>query len=236
MKILSALKLRWSERERLIAAGGVCGLMLIVAALLPLSVSTGEAPAAEQSGAARIEESAALFVSYWYHDAAGITVEHPETLESKTAAFCNARSEELIARCIDDTALTDRTPTGSDYIELRGENSVLRLYRVWLQAKGDWQNWLDVCFDADSGAVYYLYLSRECLSNFSQYRNAPRHTMPEIAALLAEDRGGTVRYIVPGEGENDGTAALALDGGTVFYALRDAVYDTLIDVRVNCVA
>lgn len=236
MKLLSGLKLRWGERERLIAAVGVCGLMLIVAALVPLGVSTGEAPTEEQPGAVRAEESAALFVAYWYNNAQGITVEHPETPESKTAAFCAARSEELIARCIDDQALTDRTPTGTDYIELRGENAVLRLYRVWLQARGDWQNWMDVCFDADSGAVYYLYLSRECLSNFSQYRNAPRHALPEIATLLAEDRGGTVRYIVPGAGENEGTAALALDGGTVFYALRDAVFDTLIDVRVNCVA
>lgn len=231
-------KIRWDEKSRLIAVACVCALLLVAAALLPLAFRTsdGEALPAPQSGGMTAKERAAIFVNYWYYNAEGLSVECPDAPDRSTAALCDARMEELIARCIDDQALADRTPTGSDYVEVTGEAGTLRLSRMWLEAKGDWRNWMDVCFDADTGWVYYLYISRECLANRNRYSMDAYADAEEIAEKLAEHLGGSVRNLFLDEKRETAMAALSVDGGTLFYEISGNIYDTLIDVRINCMS
>lgn len=225
-------KLRWDERGKLFAAACVCGVLLAAAALLPLAFRTA-APAAEPPDFT-MGEKAALFVTYWYNEAVGLRVEKLDTPDDRISAFCEDRMSELSTRCLVDLALTDRTPTGSEYTAVTGEAGTLRLCRMWFQGRGDWQNWLDVCFDADTGDVYYLYVSRECLTNLNLYAYGERPAAEEIAAGVAEAYGGALRYFLP-DGNGGGTAVLGVDDETLCYEISRVWYDTLIDIRINCV-
>ena len=233
---------RWDERGRLTAAGCACGALLILALLVPLAFRS---PTEAQGSAAALltkplaEARAALFIAFWYGAEGGaggtveITVAKTEP-DAVTGAYCEQHMAALTARCIDDRSLADPTPTGSEYTTVTGEDGTeLRLCRMWLQARGDWQNWLDVCFDADNGRIYYLYLSRERLTNGSLYAGTERPDWGAAAASLAEGAGGRLRHF--SENSTGGTAVVETEEGILCYQITGAYYDALTDVRINCV-
>lgn len=230
--MLRKLKYPEGEKGRLILFAGICGALLIAAMLLPLAFR--RTPDAPQSADFTAEDRAALFVTYWYDGAEGQTVEKMDEPGERLGAFCTARMTEIVSRCLTDRGLGDTTPTGSEYASVTGERGTVRLCRMWLQARGDWQNWLDVCFDADSGDVYYLYVSRECLTNLNLYTGAEHPEGREIAEGLAGEFGGALRYYLA-DGSGGGTAILSVDGSTLCYEIGCVAYDALIDVRINCV-
>ena len=216
--------------------GLACLALLIVALLLPLAF---RAPREEKKPGKTLtlDEKTALFADWWYDGGElDFEVEHVEPEENDAAGFCMERMEELTARCINDRGfrMEEAEVTGEEYVNIEGEAGTLRLCRMWRQARGDWQNWLDVCFDADTGMIYYLYLSRECVSNRELYARAAeeRPTARSVAEGLAREYGGELRRFLD-DGAGGGTALILCDGGSLCYTVGCVYYDTLVDVRIG---
>ena len=165
---------------------------------------------------------------------AGLTVTKPDPVPRRMKETCETVMRTLIARSIDDRGLEDLTPTGSEYTVVSdGGGREVRVCRMWLEKRGDWQNWMDVCFDADTGELYYYYLSRECLTNRKLYQREDTPDARTLAEKLAEDNGWTLRYLAD---EADGAAAAVFSspGGTLCYLISCRWYDALVDIKLSC--
>lgn len=226
---------QWTESRRIIATGILCAALLLACALIPLAFrQTEPSPEPEETRETDFTaaDRSALFLAYWNNDAPAVTHERLDSPGSRMTNFCRQLMGELVSRCIDDVALESREPTGSEYTIVTGRNGTLRLCRMWLQAKGDWQNWLDVCFNADSGEIYYLYLSRECLTNRELYPDVTDRPDGQAIADMLAAVGGDVRFF--GDENGDGLAVLSVADGAICYEIRSVNYDALIDVKVSC--
>lgn len=236
-KIRDALPM--NDRMKLLLSVCAVGLALLAAVLIPLAFRADAAADPVQAPADTEETKAALFAEYWNggSGAADILAEKPETLSDAQTAVCESVIQMLIARCINDQALEHPEVTGREYTVLHGESGTeVRLCRMWMEAKGDWQNWLDVCFDCETGVVYYLYLSRECLSNMLLYQGEESDVSgaEDVARLLGEQYGWMLRY----SGIGNGGAATAVystpDGGTLCYEIGCRLYAALVDIKLCC--
>ena len=233
-KLLERLRAGGERTQLLLSVAGVA-VVVIAAMLLPLAFrgnGGGDAPNAEMT----LEERTQLFSLYWNRGAEdnGLTVTKPDPVPRKMKDTCETVMHTLIARSIDDQGLEDLTPTGSEYtVVTDGAGRELHLCRMWLEKRGDWQNWMDVCFDADTGELYYYYLSRECLTNRRLYQREEIPDAKMIAEKLAEDKGWTLRYLTEG---SDGAAAAVYStpGGTVCYEISCRWYDALVDIKLCC--
>ncbi|MBR1496419.1 MAG: hypothetical protein IJ617_02195 [Oscillospiraceae bacterium] len=234
-------KLRWNEQTRFFALAGVTAVLLLVALLLPLAfrrTASGQSASGAGDGASNsaTELKAALFAGYWYGDAGEIEVRKVERPASKTAELCQARMDELVERYINDLALDRPIAQGSEYTVVTGGDTQLRLCRMWLQVQGDWHNWMDVCMDAETGNLYYFYVSRECLTNRGLYSFSAEEkpTVELLAERLAEDWGSRLRH-VQRDGMGKGTAVLGSDSGTLAFEISCITYDALIDIKASCI-
>ena len=224
-----------SERTRLFASIALVAVAVITAMLLPLAFRS--APAGEISAdGLTLEQRCLLFADYWAAGGEGsYTVTKPDPVPRTMRERCETVMRTVIARSIDDAGLTDFSPTGSEYTTVTDSaGRELRLCRMWLERRGDWQNWLDVCFDADTGELYYYYLSRECLTNRQNYPSPSEGAdATQIAEMLAADNGWTLRYIAR-EGDSGATAIFGSGGGTLCYQISCRMYDSLIDIKLTC--
>ena len=233
-KLLERLRADGERSKLLFSAIGVV-LAVIAAMLLPLAFRS-EGAGAPDAAEMTLEERTRMFSDYWNRgaEAAGLTVTKPDPVPRKMKETCETVMHTLIARSIDDQGLEDLTPTGSEYtVVTDGEGRELQLCRMWLEKRGDWQNWLDVFFDADTGELYYYYLSRECLTNRKLYQTEEVPDAKLIAEKLAEDNGWTLRYLAD---EADGAAAAVYSspGGTLCYEISCRWYDALVDIKLCC--
>ena len=231
--------------ERLHAGGestklliSVCAVALTVIAAMLLPLAFRSAPAGELSSAGMsLEERTRMFADYWANgaEAGGYAVTHPDPVPRRMKETSEAVMRTVVARSIDDQDLSDLSPTGSEYTVVTDRaGQELRLCRMWLEKRGDWQNWLDVCFDADTGDLYYYYLSRECLTNRQLYqRDGEKPDAETIAEDLAADNGWTLRYLDAGD-DGAATALYSTAGGTLCYGISCRVYDALIDIKLSC--
>ena len=223
-----------SDRKKLLISVCAVALVVIVAMLLPLAFRTSPEEPVEPISM-DLEERSQMFASYWNAgaEAGGFTVEKPDPVPKKMKETCETVMRTLIARSIDDHALSDPAPTGTEYTVVSdADGRELRLCRMWLERRGDWQNWLDVCMDAETGELYYYYLSRECLTNRKNYAPPEQTRAEQIAELLATENGWTLRWLA----DEDGAAAAVYStpGGTLCYEISCRVYDALIDVKLAC--
>lgn len=226
-------KLRFDDRSKLLLSCAAVTVLLLAALLLPLAFRGEGGPAATASAGAG--EKRRLFADYWMLDPAeqGITVTREETLPPETVRDCEAVMRRLVEYCIDDRQFAYAAPDGSEYTVIRdGSGTQARLCRMWLEARGDWQSWLDVCFDAESGEVYYLYISRECLSNRTKYESRADLGARDIAERLAEAYGWTLRWL--DEGAERSAALFTAADGTACYQIECSSHDTLLDVKLCC--
>ncbi len=232
-KLLERLRMK-SDRAKLLFSFCGTALVLIAAMLLPLGFRTS--PGAEHTAAAMtLEERTQMFADYWTNgaEAGGYLVEKPDPVPRKMKETCETVARTLIARAIDDRALADTTPTGSEYTVVSdGAGRELKLCRMWLERRGDWQNWLDVCMDAETGEIYYFYLSRECLTNRKSYSLPEQAGPSQIAESLATENGWTLRRLA--EEESGAVAVYSSAGGTLCYTISCRLYDALIDVKIAC--
>ena len=223
------------ERTQLLFSVAGVALVLLAAMLLPLAFR-GEQGAEASEAEMTLEERAQMFALYWNQgaEASGLTVTKPDPVPNRMKETCETVMHTLIARSIDDQGLEDLTPTGSEYTAVSdGKGREMHVCRMWLEKRGDWQNWMDVCFDAETGELYYYYLSRECLTNRRLYRREDVPDAKRLAEKLAEDKGWTLRYLTEGA---DGAAAAVYStpGGTVCFEISCRWYDALVDVKLCC--
>jgi len=225
--------LPFSERTGLVIAASVTGALLLLAILLPLAFRRMPAPTEDPTGFTA-EQRARLFADWWAGDAEA-SKPRSEKLSAPgedTVERCEARMRELVKLWVPDQGLEETAPSGSDYTLVSGGGGAIRVCRMWLEIQGDWQNWLDVCFDADTGEIYYLYVSRSCLYNAERYSGDEPLSDRLVAERLAAELDGTLRRVEPTTG---GTLALvSVEGGTVLYSLSCVSYDRLIDVKAQC--
>ncbi len=223
-----------AERNRLLIS--VCGAALVVVAAMLIPLGFRTSPSGENAPTVMsLEERTQMFADYWAVGAeeGGFLVEKPDPVPRKMKETCETVMRTIIARSIDDHALSDAMPTGSEYTVVSdGDGRELKLCRMWLERRGDWQNWLDVCMDAETGELYYYYLSRECLTNRKNYAPPEQTRAEQIAELLATENGWTLRWLA----DEDGAAAAVYStpGGTLCYEISCRVYDALIDVKLAC--
>ena len=223
-----------TDRAKLLLSVAGVVLVILAAMLLPLAFRTDpETPDAPDT--LTLEARTQLFADYWNaSDPSGFTVEKPDPVPRRMKETCETVMRTLVARFVADQGLSDLTPTGSEYtVVTDAEGRELHLCRMWLEARGDWQNWLDVFMDADSGELYYFYLSRECLTNRKDYA-LPEMTQPDqIADFIASENGWTLRHLSE-EADGSASAVYSTPGGTVCVSVSARVYDALIDVKISC--
>ncbi len=232
-KLLERLAQDGDGKKMMISVGAVA-LVLIAAILLPLAFRTSPGGADAQS-VMSMEERSLMFAEYWNDgaEAAGFTVEKLDPAPRKMKETCETVMRTLIARGVNDRAISDPTPTGAEYTVVSdGAGRELKLCRMWLERRGDWQNWLDVCMDAETGELYYFYLSRECLTNRRNYPALEQTTAAQIAEQMATEKGWTLRRL--SDAGDSATAVFSSPGGTLCFSISCRVYDALIDVKISC--
>ena len=224
-----------NDRTKLLVSICAAGAVLLTAMLLPLAFRTApETGTTEQP--ASVRDRFSLFAEYWQRgpEESALSISRPEKLDDRTKTDCEERMRKLAERCVDDRALAYTAPTGSEYTAIRDESGTeILLCRMWLEARGDWQNWLDVCFDADSGEIYYLYLSRECLTNRQLYADAAVPDVAGITAGISDAYGWTLRWL-DDNGSDSAAAVFETEQGTVCYQIDCKAFDALIDVKLCC--
>jgi len=239
-KLFERLPLPRDDRSKLLFAAAAAGIMLAVALVLPLLF---RAPMPEPVASALTAEEKMLIFTDCVRMESGEEVERAlkmeklEAPESSTAVYCETMMRTLVARSIRDDAFSYEKPSGSEYVRVTdGEERELSLCRMWLESRGDWQNWLDVRFDAQTGMLYYYYLSRECLQNRENYAPDAEDTATaeSVAEAMAVEAGWQLRWM---ETQPDGSAValFSTQNGTASYRIACTVYDTLIDIHISCI-
>lgn len=231
-KLLERLHLN-NDRARLLIS--ICAVALVVVAAMLLPLAFRPAPAGEESvPGMTLEERTQMFAEYWSlgAEASGFTVTKPDPVPRRMKETSEAVIRTFIARSIDDKGLEDLSPTGTEFTAVSDGEREIHVCRMWLEKRGDWQNWLDICFDADTGELYYYYLSRALLTNRQLYQQE-KADAAAVAEKLAEDNGWTLRYLSEGS-DGAATALYSAPGGTLCYDVSCRVYDALIDVKLNC--
>lgn len=229
-KFLSEMK--WNDRTKLALAALATGAVLLFSMLFPLAFRS-RVTAEPDAVPASLEERAALFAAYWDAGDTEISSEKIETPDVEMKALCEAEMQQLIQRCIVDRRVENFAPDGSEYLRISDGETTATVCRMWLETTGDWKNWLDVCFDADTGEIYYLYLSCGNVSNPAEYTGVADLNCGRIISDLADCQGAFVRYT---DGETNGTqtAVLSAPEGTICYTVKCTAYENLLDVKVGC--
>ena len=223
---------RLDERKQLLVSACAVGLCLVIAALFPLLFRVRPRPQTQTPSeyASELEHKIALFQDFWAKGGEAEAETQSIIPDREMETFCEERMRAIVARGVDDRDLSYTMPTGREYTLVSDGTGTVRLCRMWLQAQGDWQNWVDACFDAETGRIYYLYISRECLTNRDLYTGAERGTAETVANALVEAGGGTLRHF-NGDGRG-GTALVEAENGLICYEIKCSWYDALIDLRV----
>ena len=231
-KFLSEMK--WNDRTKLALAALATGAVLLFSMLFPLAFRSRET-AEPDAVPASLEERAALFAAYWGEKGSG-TGPAAETLElpdTDMTTSCGAVMQQLCGRVLFDRALTDTGPDGSEFLRISDGTAEMTVCHMWLERSGDWQNWLDVYFDAETAEIYYLYLSCGILADPASYTGVSDLNGDRVAALLTEQLGAALRFAAPEEGGAH-TAVLSTAKGSICYRIECVAYDSLVDVKINC--
>lgn len=231
---ISALRNKLAARKPLLALAAL-GIVFVLAALIPLAFINNNA-AEELNYALR----AALFTEYWSSSEEGYTVQKITEPTAQELAFCTQRFGELVSDCrVDKAENTEIKMEGSEYVELRSTAALLRLCRKWIQYSGDWNSWLDVCFDMQTGEVFYLYSNGECIFNSGEYTDTSPGSadVQALAQTLASEMGMELYYFdEAGEDTASSTAVYLCQNTPLKIELSLVYYEgRLFDVKIVCV-
>lgn len=224
-----------SDKLKLIVAASASAFVLLLAMLLPLAFrSGGQGTETVYS----LGERAALFAGYWggSGDVDWKKIDKPTKQQEKAGEELLGA---LVGSYVPDKRLSSPTPGGREYVSVSNDVCSIDLCRMWMSAQGDWQNWLDVCFDLDTGDVYYLYLSSECLFNGNDYLHdqSAGFDAKNVADRIAELIGYELRYLVWSGNPADTATAVYMSGGSSVCVDINCIYyeATLVDVKICCV-
>ena len=211
-------------------------VVFLLAALLPLAFRTGSVET--QSEECGPGDRAAIFSAFWNDGGRGCTVRSIPGPEKKDIDACTQRMSEIVDGCIIDTQRAAANSAGSEYVSVTNDMGTIRTCRMWMESQGDWNNWIDVCFDMDTGEVYYLYVSSKCIGNGEIYIDAlPEGFNTQTAAELIADEWGCELVKVVWSGKTGDTAtAVFLNGGSAVCIELTCTYyqSSLLYVKLCC--
>ena len=224
-------ELQWNDRTKLALAAIATGVALLFSMLFPLAFRAHGKPE-EETATLRLEERAALFARYWSgaESTAAETFEIPDT---RMTADCAAAMQRITERAIFDRKLADTGPDGMEYLSITENEQTVTVCHMWLERSGDWKNWMDVYFDAETGEIYYLYLSCGRLTDSASYAGVSEFDWEQAAEALTEYLDAALRYAAAEENGTH-TAVLSTENGSICYRMECLAYDSLIDVKINC--
>lgn len=230
-----ALRVKLTGKKHIVSLGALF-LIFVIAALLPLRfIDNGG-----QNGSDSYAERVQLFAEYWHSGEENFTVEKITEPSVEQLEFCEKTFSALLAKCrVDKAKDTEVKMEGSEYVAVRSGAYELQLCRKWMQYSGDWNSWIDVCFDMNTGEVYYLYSNGECIFNSGEYANvAPgRANARELALYIADEMGAELYYFDEAADPAAASTAIYLfDGVPVKIEMSIVYYEgRLFDVRAVCV-
>lgn len=78
--------------------------------------------------------------------------------------------EQTTSMLIYDEVGGETESTGNEIVTVTDRDGVsVRLVRIYREWHGDWKNWMEFIADAETGDIYYLYISSSCENNIEQY-------------------------------------------------------------------
>lgn len=226
-----------NDKIKLIIYGSVAAAMFLLAALLPLAFRGGSVEAREPLS---VGQRASIFSEYWWNeDSSNCQVERISDLGRTQREFCFERMEQVKELCFVDAQQGQIKSEGSEYISVTTEAGEIRLCRSWLECQGDWRNWIDVCFDIDSGDIYYFYISSECVSNPNKYSDAVPEPLDaeRVAGYIADRRSYELMHLDWSGNASDSAMVIYNSAGSAVCMQISCIYyeSTLIDLKICCV-
>lgn len=224
-----------NDKMKLLSYGIAAAVCFLLAALLPLAFAgNGEAPDYLNRG-----ERAAIFAAYWNGEQDSVSAERIDQPGKRDVESCEKRFAELLDKCTFDLVPGEMQSSGSEYLTLTAnEDDEISICRIWRQRQGDWRNWIDVCFDVDTGELYYLYLSSECLKNQSDYSDILPGELS--AGFVAEYIDSMTDYKLinidwSGRSGDDATAIFQINGSAIIVKISCVYHkSTLVDIKLTC--
>ncbi len=221
-----------SEKTKLLIYVLVAGAVFLTSCFMPLAFrGDGLADPSFTTG-----ERAAMFVKYNAKDSS-IRYKVINDPEKDQLKFCEERFNEIAGSCILDTASRKMLTEGQTFIYLTDGDKSMTLCRMWLQDKGDWTNWIEIYMDAESGFIYYLYVSSTCVSNNDSYASAIEEELNAkiLASLLAKESGYDLKVVNwSGKTEDSATAYTSLDGSALVWEIYCSYYPSaILDVKIS---
>ena len=220
-----------SERTKTYVYVGTALLVFLISCFLPLAFSGGaDASSVNES------EKAVVFVKY---------INKEKYVKSKVDTkpgnakikFCQEIFEGILADGILDNASRKTISEGYEFIKVSYEGESIELCRMWLQDQGDWTNWVDVYIDAETGFVYYLYISGICIYNNAEYLKA-FEVSPDcknIASYIAEKYGYNLEIVNwSGKSEDSAKVFMRLGGEALVWNINCSYHPgSLVDIKIS---
>lgn len=154
------------SKKQIIIYSAVTLLVIIICAVLPLGFVSLEAPKEENNEPLTLSQKADVFLTYWnegHGDGRG-GYEYEELSRSdmtaESLALCADIKNKLWDNFTVDDAVAGFEDQGETYFKMTDdEGREIRFYHVWYRWAGNWNNWFNLCADADTGTIYYFYVS-----------------------------------------------------------------------------
>lgn len=232
---LDALRVKLAGKKHIVSLA-VLFVIFVLAATVPLGFINSDIENVDDNYAVRAQ----LFADYWNNDERNCEIEKIAEPDAARLEFCESRFVDLIDLCRVDKANNIETKMeGSEYVRLIGKGTSLDLCRKWIQYSGDWNSWIDVCFDMNTGEVFYLYTSGECIYNSSEYTEvSPGNAdAEELALFIADEMGLELYYFDTASESTASSTAVYLCGKTpIKIELSIVNYEgRLFSVKIVCV-
>ena len=136
-----------------------------------------------------------------------------------------------------DEAPRKTVTEGCSFVDISDGEKKMRLCRMWLQDKGDWNNWLDVYIDVDTGFIYYLYISSICVDNAQKYYSAIDGEMNSktVASMISKETGYELKLVSwSGKNEDTAMAYMASNGEALMWNINCSYYATsMLDIKIS---
>ncbi len=220
-----------SEKTKKYVYIGTALLVFLISCFLPLAFSGGT-----DVNSSNESEKAALFVKY---------INNEKYVKSKVDAkpsnakikFCEEIFNEILSVGLIDSSPRKTVSEGYEFINVSYEGESIELCRMWLQDQGDWTNWIDVYIDANSGFIYYLYISGICIYNNADYLKA-FEVAPDcknIATYISEKYGYNLEIVNwSGKSEDSAKVFMRLGGEALVWGINCSYHPgSLIDIKIS---
>ena len=232
IKRLSGTSEKLSEKTRMLIYIVAACVVFLFSVLIPLAFR-GDGPADPYFITG---ERAAMFAKYNAKDAE-IKYKVVKEPEKSMLKFCDSRFDQICSVAIIDSNVRKVITAGEEYINLSDGEKSMTICHMWLQDEGDWTNWIDVYMDAETGFVYYIYISGVCVNNFENYVNAieEEFNAKTIASTIAKETQFDLKLVNwSGKAEDTAMAYTSSDGSAIVWNIYCSYYPgSLLDVKIS---